>query len=325
MIIQRWLGVSAVIALVFTVCACSALRHAAAPVPSAYLNTAPASPVPSASLQMSQGRYIGVIAHGMPASYAPAAEFSKTIGKRVNLVAYYSGWHERFQAEFASTARRHGAMTLVEINPAGPSVRRIPSGAFDAYLTSYARDVRAFGHPVVLSFGHEMNGKWFTYGYGHVAPAVFIAAWRHVHNVFEREGARNVIWLWQVNVPVSGRTAPIRPFYPGDAYVNWAGIDGYDWTGLKTFGQLFGPTVTHVRAITHKPILIAETAIVPGPNAAAQVAGLFRATGCGRLLGFVWFNVNKTHARSRDQHDWVLQHNPAGLSAFRKEATAGCG
>jgi Glycosyl hydrolase family 26 len=329
MIIRRRVRASAAIAFLFAACSCSALQHAAAPVPSASVNTAPASPPPSAALHMSHGRYIGVIAHGMPASYAPAARFSKAIRRRVNLVAYYSGWNERFQVEFAKTAWRYGAMTVVEINPTSTSMHRIASGGFDTYLTSYAQSVRAFGHPVVLSFGHEMNGVWYSYGYRHVTPAAFVAAWRHVHEVFARIGARNVIWLWQVNAPVPGkadRTEAIGPLYPGDAYVDWTGIDGYDNTGERTFGQLFGATVAQVRAITGKPILIAETAVHPGPRAADQVTGLFRETGCGRLLGFVWFNVDKSNARQgQNRLDWVLQDDPPALVAFRKAAAKGCG
>jgi hypothetical protein len=69
-------------------------------------------------------------------------------------------------------------------------------GAADSYLRSYAAAVAAFGFPVILSFGHEMNGNWYSWGDGHTAPATFVAAWRHIVQVFRAEKAANVTWLW---------------------------------------------------------------------------------------------------------------------------------
>jgi len=62
----------------------------------------------------------------------------------------------------------------------------------DGYLRSYARHVRAFRYPVIIGFGHEMNGFWYPWGFGHVRPRTWIAAWRHVVTVFRRQGADNV-------------------------------------------------------------------------------------------------------------------------------------
>ncbi len=60
--------------------------------------------------------------------------------------------------------------------------------------------MRAYRHPVILSFGHEMNGYWYSWGYRHTSPAMFVAAWRHIVTLFRAAGARNVTWLWTVNV-----------------------------------------------------------------------------------------------------------------------------
>ena len=56
----------------------------------------------------------------------------------------------------------------------------IASGSYDGYLSAYAEAVRAYRHPVILSFGHEMNGNWYSWGYRNTSPAVFVAAWRHI-------------------------------------------------------------------------------------------------------------------------------------------------
>ncbi len=60
---------------------------------------------------------------------------------------------------------QNGAVPLVQMDPDGISIAAIASGRYDGYLSSYAEAVRAYRHPVILSFGHEMNGSWYSWGY----------------------------------------------------------------------------------------------------------------------------------------------------------------
>ena len=126
--------------------------------------------------------------------------FTTATGVKPDVVPYYSGWWEPFQASFAATAANDGAVPLVQMNPDGISIAAIASGRYDAYLSDYAEAVRAYRRPVILSFGHEMNGDWYSWGNRHTSPAVFVAAWRHIVTLFRAQGARNVTWLWTVNV-----------------------------------------------------------------------------------------------------------------------------
>ena len=144
-------------------------------------------------------------ATGVPESYAGVSAFTAATGVRPNVVVYYSGWYEPFKVSFAAAAARHDAVPLVQIDPTDVSLAAIASGHYDSYLRSYAAAVKAFGSRVILSFGHEMNGHWYSWGYQHTSPAVFVAAWRHVVTVFRAVGARHVTWLWTVNI--SGRHA----------------------------------------------------------------------------------------------------------------------
>jgi hypothetical protein len=264
---------------------------------------------------------IGVTAPDIPQSWAPAAAFSQAIGRPVSLVMYYSGWGESFRSAFAETAREHGAMTLVNIDP-GADLAAITAGRSDGYLRRLGAQLRAFGHPVAVSFGHEMNGAWFAYGYRHDSPARFVAAWRHVHDVITAAGAKNVTWVWTVNAPVTGQTLPPADYWPGAAYVNWTGIDAYDWSGKQDFAQEFGPVIAAVRRLSTAPVLIAETSVIPGPHAAAQVTGLLDGIRADRLAGLLWFDTDKAGYRNTaDRHDWRLQDDPAALAAFRAGAT----
>ena len=258
-------------------------------------------------------RFLGVYEPDAPGSYTGIDEFAQAIGTQPNLVSYYSPWGEAFQAGFASSAAGHGAITLVQIDPKNVSLASIAAGQYDAYLRSYAAEVKAFGAPVILSFGHEMNGDWYSWAYQHTPAAVFVAAWRHVVDVFRAAGARNVTWMWTVNI-IDWRI-PIpnpAPWWPGRAYVNWVGIDGYYFNSTWKFAPLFGPTIVAVRALTRDPILISETGAAVTADQPAKIADLFAGTSAYGLLGFVWFDGDVNQ-------DWRIT-SPAAFAAFRRAA-----
>jgi mannan endo-1,4-beta-mannosidase len=266
--------------------------------------------------------YLGVYATGLPESYAGVSAFTAATGVRPGLVMYYSGWPERFQAGLAREAARHGAVPLVQIEPTGVSLAAIASGQYDEYLRSYAAAVKAYGGQVILSFGHEMNGYWYSWGYRHAAPTVFVAAWRHVVTVFRRQGASNVAWLWTVNIidKRAGIPSP-APWWPGNSYVTLVGIDGYYLKPSWTFASLFGPTIKAVRTLTLDRILISETGTPHGPGQPAGVADLFAGIRAYGLLGFVWFDAIARHELPRDGvRDWRL--SGAAAFAFRRGAQA---
>ncbi len=277
--------------------------------PAAQATSAPAT------FQHRPGAYLGVFTRTAPNSYTGVSAFSAATGVRPGLVSYYSGWREPFQAKFAATAARHHAVTLVQIDPTDVSLGAIASGRYDAYLRSYALAVKAFGTRVILSFGHEMNGHWYSWGNRHTSPAVFVAAWRHIVNVFRQQGTRNVTWLWTVNVinRHAGIPSP-APWWPGDSYVNWVGMDGYYDRPFWKFAPLFGPTIKAVRELTLDPVLISETSVARDVGQPAKITDLFAGIRAYGLLGVVWFDANKAR-------DWRLS-GPAAFAAFRRGAQA---
>lgn len=257
--------------------------------------------------------YVGLYPDGVPDSYAGITEFTAATGVKPDLVPYYSGWLEPFQAGFAAAAAKEGAVPLVQIDPTHISVAAIASGRYDAYLSSYADAVRAYRHPVILSFGHEMNGYWYSWGYERTPPAVFVAAWRHIVDLFRARGTRNVTWLWTVNIiHKMGRVPSPDPWWPGSSYVTWVGIDGYYYDSSSVFASLFGPTIAAIRALTQEPILIAETAAAPAAGQPAKIADLFAGVRLYGLLGFVWFDAEHIE-------DWRLS-SPSAIAAFRRGA-----
>ena len=281
------------------------------------LHGGPASPAapPSAAAPAKRTAMLGVYTPGAPESYTGIRAFTAMTGVRPGVVVYYSGWMERFQARFAEMAARHRAAPLVQMDPTDVSLTAIASGQYDPYLRSYAAAVKAFGDRVIISFGHEMNGNWYSWAHQHTSPAAFVAAWRHIVTIFRQQGAGNVTWLWTVNVIDSkhGIPSPAR-WWPGDSYVTWVGIDGYYLKPSWTFASLFGPTIRAVRTLTLAPILISETSATPAAGKPAKIADLFAGIRAYGLLGFVWFDVNK-------DEDWTISDSAAS-AAYRRGARA---
>ncbi len=195
--------------------------------------------------------YLGVFESGpTPGSlpdYRSIEGFADMAGQTPNLAGYYSGWAEPFKMAFATDLHRHGLIPYVQIDPSFAKVAAIADGSQDTYLKSYADSVRDFGHAVVIGFGHEMNGTWYSWGYGQTPAATFVAAWRHIVTVFRAEGADNVTWLWTVNAQERPGSQPIRAWWPGANYVTWVGIDGYYVPRWDTFSSVFGPTIRQVQ------------------------------------------------------------------------------
>jgi mannan endo-1,4-beta-mannosidase len=261
-------------------------------------------------------RYLGVYQPDAPGTYAGVDQFAQAIGRQPNLVSYYSRWLEPFQVSFATSAAKHDAKTVVQIDPVNVSLAQIAAGRYDAYLRSYAAAVKAFGAQVVISFGHEMNGNWYPWANQHTSPEVFVDAWRHMVTVFRAAGADNVTWLWTVNIIDSSVPIPNpTPWWPGSSYVNWVGIDGYYYLSSQNFAQVYGPTIVAVLKLTSDPIIIAETGVDPAAGQPAKINDLFSGIRSYGLMGFVWFDEN-TQGRS-----WRIT-SPEAFNALRQDAKA---
>jgi len=260
--------------------------------------------------------YLGVAEANEIASYRPVSEFAATIGRQPNMVLYYTALGTPFYVRLAREASEHGAVTFVQMNPGRTSLSVVAAGRDDGYLRSFADSVRSFGGPVVIGFAPEMNASWDSWGWHHTKPAVWIAAWRHVVTLFRQQHARNVTWLWTINADVPGATGPIQRWWPGSAFVDWVGIDGYYYYSSSTFATVFSPTINAVRALTSKPVLISETAIGQVAGQAAKMADLFAGIRASRVVGFVWFDETQ-HAGVYHQ-DWRLEGHSAAIAAFRQ-------
>jgi Glycosyl hydrolase family 26 len=264
----------------------------------------------SRGLSTEPDSYVGLYVTGVPRSFTPVHEFVSSTKVKPNLLLYYSSWWEPFRSGFAQRAAQHHAVPIVQINPLNVSLADIAGGQYDRYINSFAAAIRKYHRPVIVGFGHEMNARWSPWGYKHANPKTFVAAWRHIVTVFRHDKAKNVTWLWTVNViDAHAHSRNPRPWWPGSNYVTWVGIDGYYRRPSWKFAALFGPTIKAVHMLTRHPILISETGVAPLAGKAAKIPDLFAGVRAYGLLGLVWFDAVA-------HHDWRLD-DLAAILAFR--------
>lgn len=279
---------------------------------------APATPKPLASGHGPAAFVLGVF-ESDESSYQQIAEFGNAVGRQPNVVLQFSDWGSPFPETFAAMLRAHGAEPLIQLEPSDISLASITDGSDDWYLKSYAEQLRDFGSPVILSFAPEANGNWYPWGWTRLPPTVYVAAWRYVVSSLRRYGATNVTWLWTANVTYPG-AGPLADYWPGDAYVDWVGIDGYFTMADDTFSSVFMPTIAAVQALTAKPILLSETAVGPVAGQARVIPGIFGGIRSNHLLGLVWFDQAQDDGIYHQ--DWRLEDDPAGIGAFRQGLAA---
>jgi mannan endo-1,4-beta-mannosidase len=311
--------------------------------------TAPAK----AALLQPANRYFGMYTEQAPFNWATFDSTSAKIGVQPNVVGYFSGWDETFRANAVTRAWQAGRLPMMtwESRPidAGNdtnvapdySLPKIIDGSFDAYLHKYAKDIVATGLPLAIRLDHEMNGIWYpwseTDGSGKSingnSAGDYVKMWRHVHDIFQKEGANKlVLWVWSPNivnnVPASHKAdGYLDSLYPGDAYVDWVGLSGYMRPPYKadnnfTFDYTFGPSLTELRGIAKKPIMLSEVgASETGGHKAAWVTSFFDGLSKPEnsdIIGFSWFNLAVTSYVEgvRATNDWRIDSRADSLSAF---------
>jgi hypothetical protein len=288
--------------------------------------SAPNSIYFGASMKTSQGE--------APWDMNVATTFEKHAGKGLSIIswgspfysaAYCHGYCPFTTAQFDAT-RAHGSIPMLSWGsfPGNGAFTdaQIAAGAQDAYLTQWAQAAKAWGHPLFLRFDWEMNGSWFPWGVGNrgTTPAQFIAMWRHVHDIFKHVGADNVSWVWCPNVNASTTYKPISAMYPGDAYVDWTCLDGYNGSNpWLTFGALYGPTYEQITGsiAPSKPMMLGEVASTEaGGSKAHWITNMFTVLPSlfPKVRGFVWFE--STEPGPGNHVDWDIESSPSSQAAF---------
>ncbi len=271
---------------------------------------------------------------GNNGSLSDDTAFEALSGKGVSITNFFKNWDSSsgpytFPTSTVDAMRNHGSIPMLTWQPEGASsdatyaLANIANGNFDTFITQWALDAKAWGYPFFLRFAHEMNGNFYPWGAGvnGNTSADYIAAWRHVHDIFVRNGVTNVTWVWCVNTNYTG-SAAISGLYPGDNYVDWISLDSYNritntWADFSTRSQ---PTLDQMTAIAPgKPILVAEAGCHEDTTGNYDKGQWFRNAlanylkfSAPRIKAWSYFNYSNP-----DGNDWRINTSTKALADYQ--------
>jgi membrane-bound metal-dependent hydrolase YbcI (DUF457 family) len=288
-------------------------------LPLAALALVAVRPAPASAHRIALGAYI----RGVEESPGLLDRYSEEVGRSPAIVGAYKRWDVQpfYRPELEQIGKR-GAVPMVSWEPwteegRGFRLAGIAKGRFDDFVRRSALEAKAWGKPIFLRFGQEMNGSWAPWqsGVDGTTGPRFVAAWRHLVTVFRDVGATNVHWIWCPYIDNGDH--PFTRYFPGDRWVDWVGLDGFNWgapIAWQSFPKIFDRSYRLLTTISKKPVMIAET----GSNeAGGDKARWLRRTltrqlpRLKRVRAVVWFDAT-------DGSDFRVDSSPGALAAFRK-------
>lgn len=262
---------------------------------------------------------------------AEVDRFERLVGRRTAVVSWFGDLSGRgvFTAAQGRAIDRRGAVPEITLEPWSVddsrvrqpawALRTITAGKHDAALRRWATAIAEYDGPVRLRFAHEMNGSWYPWAIkrnGNTADD-FVAAWRHVHRLFDAAGADQVQWVW---APVAGEV-PTAAF-PGARWVDRLGLSGFNGGARlfkrqwRTFDAAFAEPLDELHALAPElPVGLSEIASVERGGSKAQWIGeLFTGVRARPWIDTItWFELRK-------ESDWRVESSAASVQAFRTEA-----
>jgi len=286
-----------------------------------------------ATLPPGSSTFFGVALGGYPLTSTRLVEVEKATRLRPTVVLFYLQWpatppEQCFPQESLDAIWQRGAVPCLSWEPMynrnGQEVmidyERIVKGEYDLYLEEFAKQVRLWGKPLLIRFAHEMNLERYHWGtatkdrYGPRSPEIYQSMFRYVVTYFRKKGVDNILWVFCPNsesIPHPVRDQALwnqaSNYYPGDAYVDVLGMDGYNWgttqtvkkngwqSQWRTFREIFEPLYLELKQLSpHKPIVVFEISSTDqGGDKSTWIKEAWATTKAWEVKGLIWFQLRK--------------------------------
>lgn len=254
--------------------------------------------------------------------------FEQHAGRKVTMIHYGQPFGSMDLNALRLTAQ-HGATPVVDIGlPSGATLTEVVDGIYDAKIDTMAASLAAYGQRAILRPWWEMNGGWFAWG----RSGAYVAAWQRLHGHIKAQ-APLTEFCWCPNVMWDAASGEFGRYWPGNAYVDWVGMDGYNHGtnplqggGWLMPGQLFNPTMERLKSLATagQPFMLAETASTEiGGDKARWIQALLShwLPKHRRVTALLWFNWNIQKGTGR--MDWPIESSPAAQAAFAHAINGG--
>ncbi|MFB4296124.1 glycoside hydrolase family 26 protein [Actinomadura sp. NTSP31] len=252
---------------------------------------------------------------------APVAAFERDMGRQLDIVQSYRGWKSDFPTGLDSSVV--GGNRYLLLTWAGADTKEIVQGKYDAMIRARAKAIKATGKPVFLRWSRDMDRSSLKERVH--SPADFVAAWKHLRQIFTAERVDNVAWVWCPSA--RGFGAPnAGAYYPGDDQVDWICADAppgadYEYRDLSETLKLFMQWARN----RHKPIMIAEFGVPKsyGQRRAEWLRAATRTLEDPQVKAVVYFDSDEQADGPRDdRRAYAVTGDTHAVSALREMATA---
>jgi len=171
-----------------------------------------------------------------PPTEAVIKGLESAVGRKFDFVYRY---HDVYQAIPDSAERQMvaggrilhiaiAARDFASVDRAGVTWAQVAAGRFDSSLSQQARGIASLKVPVFVTFEQEANQKQKLGVLGTAGD--FKAAWRHLHALYAKAGATNVVWVW-VMTGAQDNLAGASTLWPGNDVVDWVSWNVYNQSG----------------------------------------------------------------------------------------------
>ncbi|WP_243712807.1 hypothetical protein [Actinomadura sp. 6K520] len=251
---------------------------------------------------------------------APVTGFERELGRRLDIVQSYRGWTDDFPGALEKSVADGNRYLLLTWG--GADTRKIVQGEYDELIQRRARAVKQLGQPIFLRWSRDMEAASAKKRVH--SPQDFVAAWKHLRQVFEREQVHNVAWVWCPTARGFGG-ADAGAFYPGDDHVDWICADAqpgsdFDYRDLSESLKLFMQWARD----RPKPIMIAEFGVPVsyGERRAEWLREASKTLQDPQVKAVVYFNSDERAKNARDRRRaFAVNGDKHALSALRELAT----
>jgi hypothetical protein len=246
----------------------------------------------------------------------------------------YIDWRDSFPSQRAKKVASEGSMLMITWEPYLKEEREksilaeVVSGKYDRLIGDFAVAAKNFAGPVLLRWGHEVNGNWYSWSGSYNESSLYIEAYRHIYGIFEKNDCQNVKFIFSVNyidMP-SKRWNKFENYYPGRQYVDIIGLDVYNWGDRRWWSKWHHPKKlikdAYRRAVKldkTKPVILSEVASCSSGGDKAQwlvdlmdvIEDKFTA-----IKAFVWFDWKK-------ECNWKMTEDERLFRVYKKRKENG--
>ncbi len=280
----------------------------------------------------------------MPGDESPAladfqAENTLLANRGIDLLNFYQSINSEplWYGAYATWSAELEAPMFISWALGSGTLGAATSGTYDSDITAAASQLNGYSGTVYIRLCFEMNGTWNSYGNTHESAASFISGWQYVISKLRTEGVTNAKYIWSPNIwgGIEVAVDPVTTYacYPGDSYVDYVAVDGYEMLGdtvARTPSTIFLSNYQELSALTSKPFGFGEIGCSEDPRLTSL---------CGGKAG--WFNLlfemiatempncafMDYYNRYTSPDDFTINSstsgpNPAALAAFQAGVTS---